>query len=375
MIADPISLTEEQLKAQAVAAGVAMNATVRAGSLVHLDRVARELGLDVLALLGRCGLDQAVLADPDCRIPASSVASLLEEGAALSGRDDFGLRLAQAWSLADIGPVSLAVAHQETLREAIHALLRHRLRVSDAVSVEIRGAGDRAFIPISIALAVGVPCRQLTEYVTGQLTKLCQSVLGAEWRPVAAVFRHAAPADLSAHQRAFGEDQLFDAGFDGLIVRSVDLDFRVDRGLDPGLRRHVEALVQFLPIHQAESFQDRVCGLIGTLLPQGKANLDVVGRAFGLNPRTLQRRLRAEGVGFADLLDRVRRAQAESYLSDASLPLSRISELLGYADGSAFTRWFTERHGMSPSRWRDAKSPAAPSAAAGHGAGTRDSAA
>ena len=72
-----------------------------------------------------------------------------------------------------------------------------------------------------------------------------------------------------------------------------------------------------------------------------------------MNGRTLQRRLRAEGLGFSDLLDEVRSDLARSYLADRQTPMHQIAGRLGYADGSAFTRWFTQTFGEAPSRWRE----------------------
>ena len=112
--------------------------SIRAASLAHFEAVADGLGLDSTALLVREGLDPAALQDPDAKLPAIAVAALLEAAAAESGRADFGLLLAQAWSIADLGPVSLAVAHQDTLREALDTLSVHRLHLSDAIFLHLQ---------------------------------------------------------------------------------------------------------------------------------------------------------------------------------------------------------------------------------------------
>jgi AraC-like DNA-binding protein len=58
--------------------------------------------------------------------------------------------------------------------------------------------------------------------------------------------------------------------------------------------------------------------------------------------RTLQRRLRAEGLVFERLVDDVRREQAITLSEDRTLPLSDVAGLLGYVEQSSFS------HRVSP---------------------------
>jgi AraC-like DNA-binding protein len=92
--------------------------------------------------------------------------------------------------------------------------------------------------------------------------------------------------------------------------------------------------------------------VIALLLPNGQARLDSVAAQLGAAPRALQRSLEAEGTTFAGLLGEVRRELAQVYL-DGSQPITAVSEQLGYASPSAFTRWFVSEFGTSPHSWRN----------------------
>ena len=93
-----------------------MTVLVRAAALSNYGQVARQVGLDPTKMLRRAKLDPAVLKNPDLRIPAVVVAALLEESAAQSGCSSFGLRMAEARQLSDLGAISLLLKHQGTLR-------------------------------------------------------------------------------------------------------------------------------------------------------------------------------------------------------------------------------------------------------------------
>jgi AraC-like DNA-binding protein len=305
-------------------------------------------------LLRREGLDPAALQNPDAKLPVADVAALLEAAAAESGRADFGLRLAEAWTIADLGPVSLAVVHQETLREALRARELHRAHISDAVVLQLNEGAGVAELCVALDLPAGVAAGQLTDFILGKTLKLCRAILGAGWLPLGARLRRFEPQDQTAYRRMLGANALvFGGRADALVLRAGDLDARLPRMPDPALRKHAEALLANLPSTCDGSIAQRAASLIRAGLAEGHADLHHVSAALGLNGRTLQRRLRAEGLGFSDLLDQVRCELARGYLADRQTPMHQIAARLGYADGSAFTRWFTQTFGGPPSRWRE----------------------
>jgi AraC-like DNA-binding protein len=91
-----------------------------------------------------------------------------------------------------------------------------------------------------------------------------------------------------------------------------------------------------------------------------------LARTLGMSDRTLARRLAADGLTPAGLVDGLRRQLANRYLAEHAFPLARITYLLGYSDLSAFTRAFRRWTGQTPSRWRAELShkppPSAPAA-------------
>jgi AraC-like DNA-binding protein len=95
-----------------------------------------------------------------------------------------------------------------------------------------------------------------------------------------------------------------------------------------------------------------VADRLPALLAQGEARLDAVALGLSLSPRTLQRRLAAEGRPFQQLLDATRRQLAAQYLRDVSLSLTEVAFLLGYAEQSSFSHAHRAWHGCSPQAWR-----------------------
>jgi AraC-like DNA-binding protein len=88
------------------------------------------------------------------------------------------------------------------------------------------------------------------------------------------------------------------------------------------------------------------------LLPHGNARIGRIADALHLSTRTLARRLAAEDVTFAQVLDEMRADLAASYLCDPTLSVSHIAWLLGFQEASAFTHAFKRWTGKTPTEHR-----------------------
>ena len=99
-------------------------------------------------------------------------------------------------------------------------------------------------------------------------------------------------------------------------------------------------------------FLEQLRRVINSLLPTHNCTARTVSQCMGYSLRTLQRKLRAQETGFQQQIDGVRSALAISYLQEPQFSLTDISELLGFAELSVFTRSFRRWFGVSPSQWR-----------------------
>lgn len=96
-----------------------MSAFVRAATLKHYMEVAQALGLNPEEMLRGVGLMPNMLKDPETLLPLEAALTLLERSAEHSACPTFGLRMAQARRMSDIGVVSLLLSHQRTLRDML----------------------------------------------------------------------------------------------------------------------------------------------------------------------------------------------------------------------------------------------------------------
>jgi AraC-like DNA-binding protein len=115
---------------------------------------------------------------------------------------------------------------------------------------------------------------------------------------------------------------------------------------EPSLR------ARLFELEAGSAMSERVRGVLLEKLPAGEASVQGVARALAVSPRTLQRRLGAEGTSYQAVLDRVREDLARHYLADARMGVGTIAFLLGYQDQSSFYRAFSSWTGQTPERAR-----------------------
>jgi AraC-like DNA-binding protein len=98
----------------------------------------------------------------------------------------------------------------------------------------------------------------------------------------------------------------------------------------------------------------QVRGLVMQHVGTERCTNDGVAAELHLHPRTLHRKLRAEGTSFQKIKDEVRRDVMLYYLQQTRLDFTRLSERLGFAEQSVLTRSCNRWFGTSPTRLREA---------------------
>ena len=125
---------------------------------------------------------------------------------------------------------------------------------------------------------------------------------------------------------------------------------------DPNLRAYAQQFLRSLAAPKDMTTLERVRELIKLFLPAGLCSQSQIARELQFDRRTLHRHLAAHGETFTTLLDAVRVELAEQYLLNGRYSLSDISQLLGFAAPSGFSRWFRDQYGCTASDWRAARS-------------------
>jgi len=333
-----------------------MRPAMRCAALHGYVGLAESVGLDPARLLARVGLHVADLAEPDRWVPAAAVARVLELSATESGRDDFGLRLAQLRRLSTVGPLSVVLREEPDLRSALRLLIRYEHSYNQAIRGTLTEADGVATLSASFHPGEPAPTRQVQELAVAAVLGIIRRLRDPRWQPMSVCFTHPPPPDVSAHRRLFGPSIRFEGEFTGLVFSTSELDSAnaLAEPDDPMLQTYARQLLHVLPPPPAADLVDRVRELVQALLPVGQCTMPQVARALGVTKRTLHRHLQAQGETFTAIVDSTRADLAQRHLANHRHTVTDVACLLGFASPSAFSRWFHRQFGVSPTVWRDA---------------------
>jgi AraC-like DNA-binding protein len=330
-----------------------MRPRIRTSTLSGYAGLARSLGLDPAELMTSLGLDLADLDVPDRWIPAAPAARLLERSAQYADCADFGLRMAELRRLGTLGPISVVLRDEPDLRNALDLLIRYERTYNEALHMRLSEVDGVATLAVWLEFGDPAPTDQALDLVMGALLGIIRALVGNGWLPLTASFTRPTPADPRPHHRAFGPGVRFGQDHTSLVFPARDLAAPVLIS-DPSLRPYTEQLLHTLVGPRAPTVGAQVAEAVELLLPTGRCSIGEVCRHLGLRPRDLQRHLTAEGNSFSSIRHATRAQLAERYLPNDRHSLTEVSRLLGFGAPSAFSRWFHERFGASPSAWREA---------------------
>ncbi len=327
--------------------------TIASGAVRKMRAALADAGVDPAAFFAGVGLDPAVVADPDGRVPLEKLHALWEAAVRVLPRADASVLAAERYSPGDYGLVGFIAMNSATLREGIRDVVRYVGLWTDDPGMALHDDGTLA-VAYRTPFADRPGLRLATEATLAELLHGARLLTQTRITPREVRFRHGAPADLSAHAALFGCAVRFGASDDAMVLGREDLALPLPKA-DPQLGAYLRTLAnealekragaETSPLH-------RVREVLAEELQKGLPSIGRVARRVATSERTLRRRLEANGGSFRALLDETRAELARSYVSDVRLPLSEVAFLLGFSERSAFNRAFKRWTDATPSEWR-----------------------
>jgi AraC-like DNA-binding protein len=325
---------------------------IRGTCLTGYPQLVAALGGDVDRLLAQAGLRRADIGRSDVFLPYRAVIEAIESAAAATGTADFGRRLATRQGIEILGPVGAAAKTSATASEALEIFGCYMSAYSPAIRTVIRPLPGTQNVMMELHIDLDDPPAhpQTTELSLGLVLRICRLLFGQAYAPVAVHIPHQPLGDREGYVDYFGCSAAFAEPVAGCTFKATDLSRPLDRD-DFTHQTLVEYLRTIVGDHQP-GIVGSISHAVRQLLPTGAVTLDVIADQFKLHPKTLQRRLAAEGTTFATVVDQVRRETAEHYLRHTEMTLPHLTRELGYSEQSVLTRSCRRWFGHSPTSIR-----------------------
>jgi AraC-like DNA-binding protein len=308
-------------------------------------------GIDAGGLFRQAGIDGERLKHPHERFTLDEMDRLWELAVAKSGQHTLGLDRALARRHVDFNIAEQAMWSSPDLGAGLAVLSQYLVLITDAATFSMVRAGADRWMVLEHG-ADGRSPRQRVEFTMFAMLLLCQTVTHRQVRPEVAEFVFPEPADLHAYRMAFHCPLRFGQPANRMRFARDDLALPVI-----GAGESLFAVQE----HVIEDRLSRLGGARTTYraseeiirhLHLGEPKREQVARSLGLVDGAFERRLRAEGNSFEQLLDGVRKELAEQYLHQPGYTPARVATLLGWETTHELTvackRWF----GVATSQYR-----------------------
>jgi AraC-like DNA-binding protein len=326
--------------------------TVPIALLLRLVQLVNRWHIPADELLSEAGLSEKILEDPPERLPVATMCALLQRARVLTGEPGIGYYLGLQHRVSNYGYVGFAALSASTVREALELAVQFAPVFSTALAVTLHVEERTASLYVEEHADLE-PARDIV--LISMLLGLREVGSALTGRSLQGQFELAIPEpDYYPKFAALAPNWRFGQPINRMHFDAASLDLPIvtaDRAACRQARRLCERALDEL------GFDAGLAHRVRRLLASdegGFPSFAQVAAHIHLSPRTLKRRLAAQGLSFSALVDRERREKALDLLRSSRLSVEDVAERLDYTAASSFVRAFHRWTGQTPAAYRRA---------------------
>ncbi len=324
--------------------------TLPAVHALHIAELVRQWGVTAESLFAEIGGGPESFGVPGATVTVPEFVALVQRARALTGEPGLGIHFGMRMRASAHGYVGFAAMTAATIGDALELAARFAPTRTNALSLSLQVAGGLASLVIEERADFGEARDAILLGLAFGIWQIGCAITGMEPDGTAdfAFPRPAyfVPSGMKGHRARF------DQPANQLVFDRAVLDLPLVLSDAASRRLACEQCERLLDtLGQGASLLDRVRRLV-LKRDEGARSLEDVAAEMHLSPRTLKRKLAAQGVTYTDVLDEQRREAALLLLSAPDLSLDVVAERLGYSDVANFSRAFRRWTGASPGAYR-----------------------
>jgi AraC-like DNA-binding protein len=191
------------------------------------------------------------------------------------------------------------------------------------------------------------------DYAVGFTIKMCHLNLGQFLAPVKIELERPKPREPERWEYMLASQVEFDQEATRIIWSRSDINDQLVTG-NPALARvNDEAAAACIDSFLNTSFARKVVEKILARLPDGPPDQQLISSDLFMSGRSMQRKLKDEGISFSELLQDCRLQLAKKYLGLHHRSVVETGYLLGFSEPSSFSRAFKRWTGQTPAEYRN----------------------
>ena len=250
--------------------------------------------------LTRVGLPRDALDHIENRISFARADALLGECVAMTGCAHFGLLLGSRWGLSQFGTLGELMRHSPSVEEALHSMAVYQRLDSDGGAVFVLEQESSISMGYAIYRKGVHHPDQIYDTALAITCNLLRELCGSHWVASEVDFSRAQPVDQTPYWQHFRAPLRFDCEHSAIWFPARWQEQPI-LGADPERYRAMTAVLE--EAGRGGGLVSQVHRALRLLLLAGKSSGDELAQTLSLHRRTLNRRLRAHGTTFQEILD------------------------------------------------------------------------
>ena len=317
---------------------------VRAAYLRQFTKTMQANGIDTAKYYRRVKLPTTEPDDPESLLPEVPFWRLVNLVAREENIPDFGAQVGKAFPWHSVVSLEPLLSQCNTLGELIVTFCKVASGQSSQVQFNLEQINGKYWFA-----ANGTPLIrndfQMEFYRVTCMAQMIQLATGSGWRPQNV--RLSMPnINLKTSCPLINQAAIyFSSGQTAIEIPDIAINLPVRLKIP-------DSQVNLNKYDINANFLDGLRLILEIYIAHGEYKFESVAKAVGIPARTLQRRLKAFGTSFSELLGETRFEIAKIKLKRKAWSIQRISAQLGYSDDAHFVRAFKRWSGMTPGEFK-----------------------
>ncbi|HEY5824534.1 MAG TPA: AraC family transcriptional regulator [Cyclobacteriaceae bacterium] len=298
-------------------------------------------GADLNELCAKLNLSAYDLNDSDKRVDLKE-AYLSWEYALKMTRDSLlGLHIGESTNPSIMGLVGHLMQSAPNLKDAFQSVCQYSEVATDMFQYKMIQRGEETVLqfeshPIWIATSPKSAQHATEQAMAGTLNAF-YLLSGQPVYPSRTDFNHKRLSGLKEYERVFNSALNFSSKANELIFKRSQLELTV-LSYDRSLFAVFDDLLKERKARKDENVRTQLRTIILNEFKGQIPSIEILAARLNFTVRSLQRKLKEEGISFRELSTRIRNEVSTQLLNSKTLKVKEVARLLGYSEASAFRR-------------------------------------
>ena len=328
--------------------------TTLASSVLLLARAIDSYGYNSSELFAKVDLDHSKLKDPLARYSFQSVNELWTLASETIDDPCFGLKVATFWHPTTYNALGYTWLASNSLEDAFQRSSRYTRMVNTSAKdiMQYEKSTDAYGVIIHNHLLKPPPVRAAVDSSIAMVLVMCRAAYGPDLNPIRVTYRREQPESTTCFEEFFNAPVEFSQVHNALWLDPEVVTTPLATANPELVRINDQIVTEYLAHIDRHDLASQVRSKLIESLPSGQVSEERIAAAINVSQRSLQRKLKQQGITFTKLLEKTRQELGLLYVRDPQRSFNEIAYLLGFSEPGNFTRAFKRWYGSSPSQYR-----------------------